>query len=179
MPRTARTLLLGAAVVLGGALVSASTPADAGEKGRPVTIHVVDVYGQPITNATVRVPGTEGKTKVNGNGEWTETMLYTIEGDEYVFKKNEEVVFHVSAPEYHARPVRYRIRGRMNYVEVALRKMPEPTDPLKQVDDQDLLIRWFQRTEVEDAPDATSSVTPTESAPEAPAEPKNESSEGG
>lgn len=161
MPRSAAWSALGLTVLLGGALLSASTPANAGEKGRPVTVKVFDNAGVPISNAIVRVPGTEGKINVNGNGEWTESMLYTIEGEEFVFKKNEWIVFHVSAPEYHARAVTYRIRGRMNYVEVPLRPMPEPTEPLERVDDQDLLIRWFQRTEV-DEPDVVSDLPPAE-----------------
>lgn len=178
MPRGTRTALV--AVMLAAAGVTGTTlltpdVAVAADKGRPVTIRVVDQNGVAIPNANVRVPGTEGKTKVNGNGEWTETMLYTIEGDEFVFKKNETIVFYISAPEFHARTIAYPVKGRMNYVEIALRKMPEPTKPLEQVDDQDLLIRWFQRTEVEDSPDATSTV----STQDAPAEETKPEGEGG
>jgi hypothetical protein len=129
--------------------------AEEGKGGRPVTIRVVDDQGLAIPNARVKIPGTEGKTLTNRNGEWTESMLYTIEGDEFIFKKNAFLEFHVSAPEFHARSVKYKIRGRMNYVEVALRKMPEPTAPLKAEDDRDLLIRWFQRTETQEAPAET------------------------
>jgi hypothetical protein len=121
------------------------------DEGRPVTIRVVDEYGVPIQNARVRVPGTEGKTLVNRNGEWTEQMLYTVMGDEFPFARGETIEFHISAPEYHARSVQYKVRGRTNYVEVALKKMPEPTDPLERQDDRDLLIRWFQRTDVDEA----------------------------
>lgn len=168
MPRPPNRRRLALAVLGGAALLSASSPAIAADKGRPVTIRVVDSMGVPIVNAKVRVPGTEGKTQVNRNGEWTETMLYTIEGDEYVFEKNSWIEFNISAPEFHARSVKYRIRGRMNYVEVALRKMPEPTKPLEEVDDQDLLIRWFQRTEVEDAPDSAAAAPPAAPPPETP-----------
>ena len=142
--------LTGGGMVLASAVDSAQA---ADNKGRPVTIRVVDPYGMPIPNARVRVPGTEGKTLVDGNGEWTESMLYTVEGDEYVFKKKETIELHISAPKYHARAVKYEVKGNMNYVEVALRPMPEPTAPLGNQDDRDLLIRWFKRTEVEEAPE--------------------------
>lgn len=123
--------------------------AAADKKGRSVTIRVVDEAGEALQNATVRVPGTEGKRRVNLNGEWTESMLYTIEGDEFVFRKNEYVEFHVAAPEFHARAIKYKVRGRMNYVQVALKRMPPPTAPLAD-EDEDLLIRWFKRTETEE-----------------------------
>tara|TARA_B100001989_G_scaffold61874_1_gene41584 strand:- start:72 stop:578 length:507 start_codon:yes stop_codon:yes gene_type:complete len=164
MPRLSTSLLVCAAVALGSTV--ASPDALAGERGRTVTVHVVDTLGNPIKNANVRVPGTEGRTRVNGNGDWTITekdKLYTVEGDEFLFTKNLMAEFHVSAPEFHARSVQYRIRGRMNYVTVALRKMPEPTEPLEKTDDQDLLIRWFQRTEVEEAPEG---APPPDRAPE-------------
>lgn len=156
-------------VALGELGVDACAARAGDEKGRPVTIHVVDEYGNPIPNARVRVPNTDGKTLVNRNGDWTESLLYTLMGDEFVFEKNAMIEFHVSAPEYHARSVKYRVRGRMNYVEVALRKMPPPTEPLGNQDDRDLLIHWFKRTEVEDAPEpaaqdasASSSDSPEE-----------------
>lgn len=144
---------LAAQTVLGELGVDASTAHAKDDKGRPVTIRVVDEYGNPIPNARVRVPNTEGKTLVNRNGEWTESMLYTLMGDEFVFEKNAFIEFHVSAPEFYARSVKYRVRGRMNYVEVALRKMPAPTEELGNKDDRDLLIHWFKRTEVEDVPE--------------------------
>lgn len=151
-----RSLFVASALALttgGLALSSAVDVAAAAEtKGRPVTIRVVDQFGMPIVNARVRVPGTEGKTLVDGNGEWTESMLYTVEGDEFVFKKKDFIEFNISAPKYYARAVRYEVKGNMNYVEVALRAMPEPTAPLTTQDDRDMLIRWFQRTEVEEAP---------------------------
>jgi hypothetical protein len=128
------------------------------EDGRPVTIHVINEQGEPIPNATVRVPGTEGTRLVNRNGEWTQSMLYTVEGDEYPFQKNEFIEFVITAPEYHAGSIRYRVRGRYNYVEVALRRMPPPTAALLDEDDRDLLIRWFQRTEVEGPPQDEVSV---------------------
>lgn len=159
-PKTLRSLGIG--LIGATALLSASTQAYAADKGRPVTIRVVDSMGMPVSNAKVRVPRTEGMTEVNRNGEWTETMLYTIEGDEFVFKKNEWIVFNVSAPEFHARSVKYRIRGRMNYVEVALREMPDALEEVE--DDSELLIKWFNRTELEDGPAP---------APEPPAEPEN------
>lgn len=144
----ARSLLVvGLSVALAGPALAK------GDKGRPVTIRVVDEQGQPIPNASVRVPGTEGKRRVTRNGEWTESMLYTVEGDEYVFRKNEYVEFHVAAPEFHARSIKYRVRGRLNYVEVALKAMPPPTAPLAVDDNAELLVRWFQRTALDEPTD--------------------------
>ncbi|TVQ87406.1 MAG: hypothetical protein EA397_19010 [Deltaproteobacteria bacterium] len=147
MMRLGRELVVvGLAVSLGLGAIAADK-----KKGRPVTIRVVDQEGQALPNATVRVPGTEGKRLVNRNGEWTESMLYTHEGDEFVFQKNEFVEFHIAAPEFHARSIRYRVRGRMNYVQVVLKPMPPPTAPLAEDEGDDLMIRWFQRTEAEEA----------------------------
>lgn len=152
------------------ALTVASASAEEKKAGRPVTIRVIDEVGQPIPNATVRVPGTEGKRRVTRNGEWTESMLYTVEGDEFVFKKNEFIEFHVAAPEYYARAVKYKVRGRLNYVEIALKAMPPPTAPLAAEDDAELLVRWFQRTAVDEPTQADTAAQapapPTEAPPE-------------
>jgi hypothetical protein len=136
--------LIGVALVLSMGVAEASE-----EKGRAVTLRVVDEGGEPLPNATVRVPGTEGKRRVTRNGEWTESVLYTIEGDEFRFKRGDVVEFHVTAPEYHARAIKYRVRGRLNYVEVALKRMPAP-DAALESDPDDLLIRWFLRTSVDE-----------------------------
>lgn len=157
MTRYDRTTAAAASLLAFGLLATGALPDDAAAagKGRAVTVRVVDTFGAPLPNAVVRVPGTEGTTRVNRNGEWTESMLYSVEGDEFPFAKNEWLVFNVSAPEYHARSVKYKVRGRKNYVEIALRPMPEPTAPLAEQGDQDLLIRWFQRTELEGGPTAS------------------------
>ena len=148
MTRLFQSLVLGAAL----AALPASPALAKDDEGRPVTVRVVDADGNPIENARVRVPGTEGKTRVNRNGEWTESMLYTIMGDEFPFEKKTMIEFHVSAPRYHARSVKYRVRGRKNYVQIALKAMPRPTEPLEAQDDRDLLIRWFKRTDMENVP---------------------------
>ncbi|MFK7926825.1 MAG: hypothetical protein AB8H79_01460 [Myxococcota bacterium] len=158
MNTTTRTALMTGSLILAG--LAGSSAAQAAGKGRPVTVRVVDVDGQALPNAVVRVPKTEGKTRVNRNGEWTESMLYTTDGDEFTFAKNEWLVFNISAPGFHARPVKYKVRGRKNYVEIALRPMPEPTAPLAESADQDLLIRWFQRTEIEEGPSAVAPSDP-------------------
>jgi len=145
---------LARSLVLAGLALALVSPALAkGDKGRPVTIRVVDEQGQPIPNATVRVPGTEGKRRVTRAGEWTESMLYTVDGDEFVFRKNEFVEFHVAAPEFHARSIKYRVRGRMNYVQVALKAMPPPAASLAAEANSELLVRWFQRTAVDEPVD--------------------------
>lgn len=142
-------------IALIGLVLSLSTGAVASDKkGRSVTIRVVDEAGQPLPNATVRVPGTEGKRLVNRNGEWTESMLYTLDGDEFIFQKNEFVEFHIAAPEFHARSIKYRVRGRTNFVQVPLKPMPPPTAPLAEDESDDLMIRWFQRTEVDESDEA-------------------------
>lgn len=145
MQRVVRSVL---ALALVAGLSTSAVAED--QKGRPVTIRIVDEQGATLPNATVRVPGTEGKRRVTRIGEWTESMLYTIEGDEFVFRKSEFVEFHIAAPEYHARSIKYKVRGRMNYVEVALKRMPPPLEPLAAEDDNELLVRWFQRTPVDE-----------------------------
>jgi hypothetical protein len=145
MQRVVRSVL---ALALFAGLATSAAAED--KKGRPVTIRVVDEDGQALPNATVRVPGTEGKRRVTRNGEWTESMLYTVEGDEFVFRKNEFVEFHIAAPEFHARSIKYKVRGRMNYLQIALKRMPPPLEPLTAEDDNELLVRWFQRTAVDE-----------------------------
>ncbi|MFT7518743.1 MAG: hypothetical protein ACI9MC_000875 [Kiritimatiellia bacterium] len=153
-------------VLASAALATTSLAADT--KGKAVTVHVIDEFGRPLTNARVRVPGTEGKTLVNHNGEWTESLLYTIEGDEFAFERGEHLILNVSAPEYHARAVKYKVRGRVNYIEVPLRRMPEPTAPLKEKEVQDELVRWFSRTAVRAVPEDGGAEKDVEGTPDTP-----------
>lgn len=135
------------------ALLLAASPAIAQEaEGLPVTVVVVDPVGEPIPNAWVRIPDTEGRRRVDpSNGRWTASSVYGFDGSEIIFKKSMILDLTISAPGYQARTVQYRVAKRRNVVTVSL-------PPLEEIDlgeesDEELVIRWFQRTDFEESDD--------------------------
>ncbi len=120
--------------------------------GIPVTVAVVDSQGEPIPNAWVRIPDTEGRRRVEPDtGRWTASSVYGYDGAEIRFQKGMILDLSVSAPGHQARSVQYRVAKRRNVVTVAL-------PPLQAIDlgdqsDEELVIRWFQRTEAEESGD--------------------------
>lgn len=111
---------------------------------RLVVVRVVTTDGEPIPNAWVRIPGTEGRRMVDRNGEWEAEMLYTLEGEEMFFSRGSVIDFSISAPGFQSLAARYKVRGRGNVVTIPLERMPQRN--FVDDDDADLMIQWFQRT---------------------------------
>jgi len=126
-----------------------SGAAEAGSSdAKPVIVRVIDVLGAPIPNAWVRLPDTEGRRMVDASGKWEASSIYELDGSERVFVKGMILNFTISAPGYTSRSVEYEVRGRRNLITIPLETMQDPD--FNQENDQELMIRWFQRTYVEE-----------------------------
>lgn len=127
------------------------TPASAGdeEDAKLITVRVLDGAGAPIPNAWVRLPQTEGRRMVDEVGRWQAKSLYELDGRERFFLKGMTLDLTISAPGYTSRSVAYEVRNRRNLITVQLD--PMNLSILDEENDEDLMIRWFQRTYVDDA----------------------------
>ena len=126
-----------------------STSAIANEKdAKIVTVRVLDKNDKPIPNAWVRLPQTEGRRMVDEFGKWQAKSLYELDGNERFFMKKDVLDFTISAPGYTSRSVAYEVQNRRNLITVQLEPMNYAI--LDGEEDQDLMIRWFQRTYVEE-----------------------------
>ena len=127
-----------------------STPAiaDDADDAKLITVRVMDQNGEPIPNAWVRLPQTEGRRMVDELGKWQAKSLYELDGRERHFLKGMVLDFTISAPGYTSRSVAYEVQRNRNLISVQLRPMQH--NILDGVNDDDLMIRWFKRTLVED-----------------------------
>ena len=127
------------------------SPAVFADDAIPVSILVLDGAGLPITNAWVRVPDTEGRRDVDATtGEWTESSLWSLEGEELIFAPNMLLSLTVSAPGYQSREFVYKVRSRKNQVSVVLPELEVP-----KVDESADAIHWVRRTAVSPDPSWT------------------------
>ena len=134
------------------ATLTLSTPAiaDDADDAKLITVRVMDQNGEPIPNAWVRLPQTEGRRMVDELGKWQAKSLYELDGRERFFLKGMVLDFTISAPGYTSRSVAYSVQRNRNLISVELRPMQH--NILDGVNDEDLMIRWFKRTLVEDSP---------------------------
>lgn len=138
-------------VVFGALFASTliTTPALANEEdAKVVAVRVLDKAGNPIPNAWVRLPETEGRRMVDEFGKWQAKSLYELDGNELFFLKGMTLDFTISAPGYTSRSVAYEVQKRRNLITVSLEPMKHKI--LENSEDNDLMIRWFQRTYVEE-----------------------------
>lgn len=137
-------------VALFGMLVSSEAALAKDKKAKPVeketvSVMVVDVDGNPLPNAMVRVPETEGRRDVTPDtGVWEADMLYKLDGSEFFFSKGTVLDFTITAPGYEAATVAWTVRGRKNGIRVVL--APLPADAKPTTEDDELMIQWFKRT---------------------------------
>lgn len=138
-------------VVFGALFASTliTSPALANEEdAKVVAVRVLDKAGNPIPNAWVRLPETEGRRMVDEFGKWQAKSLYELDGNELFFLKGMTLDFTISAPGYTSRSVAYEVQKRRNLITVSLEPMKHKI--LEDSEDSDLMIRWFQRTYVEE-----------------------------
>ena len=133
------------------ASLTLSTPVMANDEddARLITVRVMDQNGEPIPNAWVRLPQTEGRRMVDETGKWQAKSLYELDGRERFFLKGMTLDFTISAPGYTSRSVAYEVQRKRNLISVELRPMKH--NILEGQNDEDLMIRWFQRTRIEDS----------------------------
>lgn len=136
-------------VVMGGVLGSGDAWAK-DKAAKPVAKEMVSVLvlnpdGQPLANAMVRVPNTEGRREVTPTtGVWATDMLYRLDGSELYFTKGTVLDFTITAPGYEAATVSWTVRNRKNSVQVTLAPLPADAHPT--TEDDELMIQWFKRT---------------------------------
>lgn len=124
------------------ALLLCAGPAHAEDVGIPVTLRVTNAEGMPVATAKVRHPEEKQLHAVNtATGEWTESVLYMLDGSEFVFEKGTELVLEVTAPGYQLMPVKYIVRKRGNVIPVQLVAMVDDPD----CDDCDVPMVGFGR----------------------------------
>lgn len=129
-------------------IMTLSAPSAANEDdAKLITVRVVDNAALPIQNAWVRLPQTEGRRMVDETGKWQAKSLYELDGRERYFLPGMVLDFTISAPGYTSRSVAYEVQKRRNLLTVQLEPMTVPI--LDAENDDDLMIRWFQRTYVE------------------------------
>ena len=85
---------------------------------------------------------------VDETGKWQASSLYDLDGNEIFFTKGKILDFTISAPGYTSRSVSYEVRGRRNLISVQLEPMEHAV--IDDENDENLMIRWFQRTYVEE-----------------------------
>jgi len=111
-------------------------------EGLPVAVQVLDSNGAPIRNAWVRIPGTEGRRRVDSeNGVWQASYLYTTSGEELIFKRGMVLEFTVTAPGYEPTTVAYKLRRARNAFTIALDRMM--VEEITSDDEETLLMTWF------------------------------------
>jgi hypothetical protein len=131
------------------ATLTFGAPASANEEdAKLITVRVLNETGEAIPNAWVRLPQTEGRRMVDEIGRWQAKSLYELDGRERFFMTGMMLDFTISAPGYTSRSVTYEVRKRRNLITVSLAPMQHAI--LDDENDQDLMIRWFQRTYVEE-----------------------------
>jgi hypothetical protein len=140
---------LGFGLLLASLAFFTSALADDEDDAKLITVRVLDGAGAPITNAWVRLPQTEGRRMVDEVGRWQAKSLYELDGRERFFMKGMVLDLTISAPGYTSRAVGYEVRNRRNLVTVQLE--PMNLTILDEENDEDLMIRWFQRTYVDDS----------------------------
>lgn len=133
-------------VLCATAALWASAPALAQDDGRKeVSVKVVDLAGDPIPSAWVRIPDTEGRRTVDPEtGKWSATEVYTLAGEEVAFVKGTVLDMTVSAPGYLSKSFAYEVAPRRNGLTITLEPMEELD--LTDENDENLMIQWFKRT---------------------------------
>ena len=113
-----------------------------------VSVTVVSPDGEPLGNAMVRIPDTEGRRDVTpATGTWETDMLYRLDGSEFFFTKGTVLDLTITAPGYEAVNVAWTVRKRKNGITVTL--APLPADAKPTTEDDELMIQWFKRTPVD------------------------------
>lgn len=137
-------------VALIGMLLASEAAWAKDKKGKPVekqlvSVTVVNADGEPLANAMVRVPETEGRRDVTPTtGTWETDMLYRLDGSELYFSRGTVLNLTITAPGYEAVTVAWTVRGRKNGIRVMLAELPADAKP--SVEDEELMIQWFKRT---------------------------------
>ena len=139
---------IGFGILMASLTLSMPALANDEDDAKLVTVRVMDQNGAPIPNAWVRLPQTEGRRMVDELGKWQAKSLYELDGRERFFLKGMVLDFTISAPGYTSRSVAYEVQRKRNLVSVQLRPMEH--NILDGENDEDLMIRWFKRTVVED-----------------------------
>ncbi|MBX2800410.1 MAG: hypothetical protein KTR31_22210 [Myxococcales bacterium] len=122
-----------------------TTPQAHAARPQIVSIVVTDDAAQPIVNAWVRVPGTEGRRKVDAGGVWEASTLYRYDGSPLVFTKGLRLEITVTAPGFKPRRVAYQVRARRNTVPVELVRIEEqPLLPQGFDDAERLMENWLE-----------------------------------
>ena len=140
---------LGFGLLLASLAISSTASAGEEDDAKLITVRVLDGAGAPITNAWVRLPQTEGRRMVDEAGRWQAKSIYELDGSERFFTKGMVLDLTISAPGYTSRSYAYEVAKRRNLITVTLE--PMNLTILDEENDQDLMIRWFQRTYVDDA----------------------------
>lgn len=117
-----------------------------------VSVVVTDEQGQPIPNAWVRIPQTEGRRVVDPEtGLWEASTVYRYDGEPLVFTRGLRLELTVSAPGYHTRRLAVQVRSRRNLLPVSLQPMPTPS-LLTTPEDPDALMGEWLATSAAEAP---------------------------
>jgi len=134
------------------------------DEGIPLTVLVVDESGNPIPNAWVRIPDTEGRRRTDPTGNWTASFVYTYDGAEVYFQRGMVLELTISAPGYASRLARYKMKARRNELTVPLKRI-EIEKPEVETD-----IEWFRRGPGEAEGDGAGDDSSGEPQPSTPVE---------
>ena len=125
-------------------ILGLTTPQAQAARPQIVSIVVTDDMANPIVNAWVRVPGTEGRRKVDAEGIWEASALYRYDGSPMVFTKGLRLEITVTAPGFKPRRIAYQVRARRNTVPVELQRIEEqPLLPHGFDDAERLMEDWL------------------------------------
>jgi hypothetical protein len=138
------------------------------DEGIELTVLVVDEAGQPIPNAWVRIPDTEGRRRTDPSGSWTAAFVYTYDGAEVFFERGMVLELTISAPGYASRLARYRVKARRNELTVPLTRIEFEKAEI------DSEIVWFKRDPSETDDEQIDDESPREPEPTPPVEPQEE-----
>ncbi|MBW1878630.1 MAG: carboxypeptidase regulatory-like domain-containing protein [Deltaproteobacteria bacterium] len=141
------------------------------DEGIPLTVLVVDESGQPIPNAWVRIPDTEGRRRTDPSGTWTASFVYTYDGAEVFFQRGMVLELTISAPGFASRLARYRVKAHRNELTVPMKRIKFERPEI------DAEIVWFKRNPADTDGAETDDGTPREPEPTPPVEPQEEPSE--
>lgn len=135
-------------MLLASEAASAKDPKSKPVEKQLVSVTVVNPEGEPLGNAMVRVPDTEGRRDVTpATGTWETDMLYRLDGSELYFSKGVVLDLTITAPGFEAVNVAWTVRNRKNGIRVVL--APLPADAKPTTEDEELMIQWFKRTPVD------------------------------
>ncbi len=112
-----------------------------------VSVVVTNDDGEPIPNAWVRIPQTEGRRVVDPEtGLWEASTVYHYDGSPLVFTRGLRLELTVSAPGYLTRRLAVQVRSRRNLLPVTLQPMPTPQLLTTSEDPDALMAEWLAAT---------------------------------